>query len=82
MKTALQNKETLIKEIEGLPFEKIKEVLDFVYFIKVKDIIDPTEFYFWTKQWQTLESEADKDKEAGNIIGDGSLENLLKELKI
>jgi len=81
MGTVIYNKEILLKEIEGLPYEKIKEVLDFVYFIKVKDVIDPTELYFWTKQWQTLEQEADKDKEAGNVIGDGSVGNLIEELK-
>jgi len=60
---------------------KVKEVLDFVCFIKAKDAIDPSQIYFWTKQWQCMEREADADRDAGNIIGDGTVEDLLKEIK-
>ena len=28
-----------------------------------------------------MEAEADKDKEAGNVVGDGTVEGLLNELK-
>ena len=64
-----------------MPSEKIKEVLDFVYFIKAKEVIDPTQTYFWTKKWQDMEREADMDKESGNVIGDGTVEDLLQKLK-
>ncbi len=74
-------KEELLHEIKGLPTEKIKEVLDFVCFIKAKESIDTTQSYFWTKKWQAMEQEADDDKKAGRIIGDGTVVNLLKELK-
>jgi len=81
MGTLTQYKKELLVEIEGLPSEKIKEVLDFVCFIKAKEAIDPTQTYFWTKKWQEMEREADKDKKTGNIIGDGTVKDLLKELK-
>jgi len=63
-----------------LPDEKLKEILDFTYFIKAKDAIDPSQAFFWTRKWQDMEREADKDKESGNVIGDGTLNGLLKEL--
>ena len=73
-------KEELFREIQGLPDEKLKEILDFTYFIKAKDAIDPSQTFFWTRKWQDMEREADKDKESGNVIGDGTLNGLLKEL--
>ncbi len=78
---ATQYKKDLLREIEELSSEKIKDVLDFVYFIKVKEVIDPAQAYFWTKKWQDMEREADKDKETGNIIGNGTVEGLLRGLK-
>ena len=77
----VQYKKDLLREIEGLPLDKLKEILDFVCFIKAKEAIDPAQAYFWTVKWQRMEREADEDKEAGNIIGDGTVEGLLKELK-
>jgi len=77
-----QHREELLREIEGLPSDKIKEILDFVCFIKAKEAIDPTQAYFWTRKWQEMEREADKDKEKGNIIGNGSAENLLESLAV
>jgi len=77
-----QHREELLREIEGLPSDKIKEILDFVCFIKAKEAIDLTQAYFWTRKWQEMEREADKDKEKGNIIGNGSAENLLESLAV
>lgn len=74
-------KEELLRQIEGLSAEKIKEILDFAYFISAKDAIDPSQAYFWTKKWQAMESEADQDKEKGNILGDGTVDSLLRELR-
>ncbi len=81
MGAVTQYKEELLREIERLPSKKIKEVLDFVCFIKAKEAIDPTQTYFWTKKWQDMEREADMDKKSGNIIGDGTSEDLLQKLK-
>ncbi|HHT9124938.1 MAG TPA: hypothetical protein ACFYD6_03870 [Candidatus Brocadiia bacterium] len=78
---ATKYRKELLKEVEELPSEEIKEVIDFVCFIKAKKAIDPSQVYFWTKKWQEMEKEADKDKEAGNIVGDGTAKDLLKKLK-
>ena len=78
--SAYQYKEDLLSEIEGLPVEKLKQIIDFVCFIKARDAIDPSQSYFRTKKWQKMEKLADKDKAAGNIIGDGALNSLLEEL--
>jgi len=83
METSItQYKKELLRELKELPAEKIKEVLDFVFFIKAKDAIDSTQMYFWTKKWQDMEKEADTDKETGNIIGNGTVKDLLTKLKI
>ncbi|MEW6095053.1 MAG: hypothetical protein AB1567_00810 [bacterium] len=71
----------LLEEMKGLPTAKVKEILDFTCFIKAKEAIDPTQAYFWSKKWQEMEKEADEDREAGRIIGDGTTEGLLKDLK-
>jgi len=78
---ATQYKEELLRELEGLPSDKIREILDFVCFIKAKEAIDPSQVYFWTRKWQDMEREADEDKKADNIIGNGTVEDLLNELK-
>jgi len=82
MKTSI-NKRTkeILKEIEEMPEEKFQEVLNFICFLKVKDVIEPEQMYFWTKEWQDMEKEAELDKEKGNIIGDGTIKDLLKKLK-
>lgn len=73
-------KQELFREIQGLSDEKLKEILDFTYFIKAKDAIDLSQAYFWTSRWQAMEQEADKDKKAVNVIGDGTIDGLIKEL--
>ena len=73
--------EEIIEELEGLPKEKLKEVLGFVSYLKAKEAIDPTQAYFWTKGWQKMEAEADKAKKAGKVIGNGTAKGLLKALK-
>lgn len=79
--SAAKYKEDLLNELNGLPADKVKQVLDFVCFIKAKESIDLGQSYFWTKRWQEMERDADDDKKAGRIIGDGTVANLLKELK-
>lgn len=48
---------------------------------KAYKAIDPAQLYFWTRQWQKCESEAESDKKAGRVIGDGTVRGLLKALK-
>jgi len=78
--TSIQ-KEELLRQIEGLPAEMLKELLDFTYYLKAKEAIDPSQSYFWTKKWQEMEKEADQDKKNSHILGDGTIEGLLNELK-
>ena len=73
--------EEIIEELEGLPKEKLKEVLGFVSYIKVKEAIDPTQAYFWTRGWQKMEADAEKDKRTRKIIGNGTAKGLIRELK-
>lgn len=82
MKTSINRRtKEILKEIEKMPEEKFQEVLNFICFLKVKDVIEPEQMYFWTKRWQDMEKEADLDKEKGNTIGDGTITELLKKLK-
>ena len=78
--SASQYKEELLREIEGLSAGKMKEVLDFTCFIKAREAIDPSQAYFWSTKWQRMEAEAEDDKKAGKIIGDGTVDRLLNEL--
>jgi hypothetical protein len=79
--TVEQERKELLKEIKSISSEKIREILDFVYFIKTREAIDPAQMYFWTRQWQIMEQETDSDKASGRIIGDGGVKDLLKKLK-
>jgi hypothetical protein len=78
--SAYSYKEEIICEIEGMPDDQLKQIMDFVYFIKAKEVIDPSQSYFWTKKWQKMEKSADRDKYLGNIIGDGTIDGLMDEL--
>lgn len=71
----------VITELKRLPERKLHEVLDFILFVKTKDTLDISQSYFWTKKWQSMEMEAERDKKSGRVIGNGSLDNLLKKLK-
>lgn len=73
--------EEILEELEGLPKEKLKEVLGFVSYIKAKEAIDPTQAYFWTRGWQKMEADAEKDKRTRKIIGNGTAKGLIRELK-
>jgi len=73
--------EEIIEEIDGLSKEKLKEILGFVSYIKVKEAIDPRQAYFWTKGWQKMEADADKSKKTEKAIGNGTAKGLIRELK-
>ena len=78
--TSIQ-KEELLCQIEDLSVEMLKELLDFTYYLKAKEVIDPSQAYFWTKKWQEMEKEADQDKKNSRLLGDGTIKGLLNELK-
>lgn len=60
-------KQELLREIKSLPSNLAKDVLNFVVFVKYKNIINPGQSYFWTRKWQKLEKEAEKDIKEGRI---------------
>jgi hypothetical protein len=74
-------KKEIIHQINDLKPDGLKEVLDFVLFVKVKKTIEPSQAYFWTKTWQRLEKEVDEDKRARRVMGDGTVEGLMKTIK-
>jgi len=74
-------REDIVDGLRDLKADSLNEVLDFIYFLKAKQVINPFQAYFWTRTWQRLEEEAEKDKRAGRVIGNGSVKGLLKALK-
>lgn len=71
----------VIEEIRTLPAPQLRELRFFVSFLKARGTIDPSQLYFWTKRWQAWEREADADKRAGRVIGDGTVQGLLAALR-
>lgn len=45
-----------------------------------KKLIDKSQAYFWTKEWQEAEKEANEDIKAGRIKTFDTVEELLKDL--
>jgi len=79
--TIESKKNVLYREIDGLPQNKLGEVLNFIRFMKVRDSFDIEQMYFLSKEWQRKERQAERDKKKGLIIGDGSAESLINALK-
>jgi len=71
----------VMEELKELPAPQLREVLTYIHFLKAKDTIDPSQLYFWTRQWQAMEHQAEADKHAGRLVGDGTLPGLLRALK-
>jgi len=77
-------KREIVDKIDGLPKEDIRELRNFIVFLEMKNIlpqIDTSQAYFWSKKWQKMEKEIDKDKKAGKVVGTGKVQDLLKALK-
>ena len=45
-----------------------------------KRLIDKSQAYFWTPEWQAAESEAQADIDAGRLQGFGSAKDLFEDL--
>ncbi|MBI4181288.1 MAG: AbrB/MazE/SpoVT family DNA-binding domain-containing protein [Chloroflexi bacterium] len=45
-----------------------------------KKLIDSSQAYFWTKEWQEAEKEASDDIEAGKVKAFDTAEELIKDL--
>lgn len=74
--------------------KKIREAFrlrmgDFVSFVIVKDkillepkkLVDSSQAYFWTKEWQEEELEAESDIKAGRISKTKNAGELIRQLK-
>lgn len=71
----------LLHIIGSLGAKEFTEILDFARFLKMRQVIDPDQTYFWTKEWQRKEKEIDRAKERGEILGDGTVKGLFKAIK-
>lgn len=50
---------------------------DFNEFVEfVRDVIYEKQLWFWTKEWQEIEAEANADIRAGNVYGPFSLDEM------
>ncbi|MBU0567176.1 AbrB/MazE/SpoVT family DNA-binding domain-containing protein [bacterium] len=58
------------------------EVEDGVILLRPKELIDKDQAWFWTKEWQEGEREADEDIKTGRVAGPfNTAAELLKDLK-
>jgi len=55
-------------------------IVDGMIQMLVKDLIDKDQAYFWTKEWQEGELEADEDIKAGRVKAFDSVDELIEEL--
>lgn len=78
-------KKQIVGKIKELPLKDVRELYDFVVFLEMKDFlpqIDPSQAYFWKKQWQKMEKEATEDIVKGNLEGPfKSAKEMVKHLK-
>ena len=45
-----------------------------------KKLIDKSQAYYWTEEWQAMERKADEDKAAGRVESFDSVEDLIADL--
>lgn len=55
-------------------------IVDGMIQMLVKNLIDKDQAYFWTKEWQEGELEADADIKAGRVKAFDSVDELIEEL--
>ena len=56
-------------------------VVDDTVVLTPKQLVDKSEAYFWTEEWQATEREADEDIRAGRIQTFESVDELLADLE-
>ena len=49
--------------------------------LKPRKLIDPLKGWYWTKEWQQMEKEADHDLETGSYRDFDNVEDLLRDLR-
>jgi len=57
------------------------EVVDEIATLVPKKLVDKSQAYFWTKEWQESEREAELDIKSGKVRVHDSVKELFKELK-
>jgi len=57
------------------------EISDNSLTLKPAKVIDPSQSWFWTKEWQEKEKEADKDISEGNYKEYKNMNSAVKALK-
>jgi bifunctional DNA-binding transcriptional regulator/antitoxin component of YhaV-PrlF toxin-antitoxin module len=60
-------------------FVRLEETKDGVL-LKPAKLIDPSQAYFWTKEWQEGEREADEDIRTGRVKTIKSIKELMRDL--
>ena len=66
-----------LEEGDLLEYEEREEGI----LLKPRKLIDPTQAWFWTPEWQRREREADEDIEAGRVKRFDDVEELLEDLR-
>ncbi len=61
-------------------FVRLRETKDGVL-MKPAKLVDPSQAYFWTKEWQAGEREAEKDIRKGRVKKFKSVKELMDDLR-
>jgi hypothetical protein len=59
---------------------EILQVVDDRAVVTPKKLVDKSQAYFWTEEWQKGEAEAEADVKAGRVKTFDSVEELLEDL--
>lgn len=59
----------------------LADVEDDSLVLRPRRLIDPSQAWFWTPEWQKMEREADADIAAGRVYRANSVEELIASLK-
>ncbi len=62
-------------------FVQVEETKDGVM-LKPAKLVDPSQTYFWTKEWQAGEREAEEDIRKGRVKAFKSIKELIKDLNV
>ena len=61
-------------------FVRMEETMNGVV-LKPAKLVDPSHAYFWTKEWQAGEQEAEEDIRKGRVKAFKNVRELIKDLK-
>ena len=61
-------------------FVRVEETAEGVV-LKPATLVDPAQAYFWTKEWQSGEREAEADIRQGRVKAFKNIKELIKDLK-